>query len=189
MMIPPKLQHGDNLQNLFQKFNTVIDYLREIRLVAGHGIRINHLPAGTTIESTATASGGTPSAPPSGHPFDAKLINKGTEENPQYAARIYNSALPDSPYAGFVYAGDWDIQVSAQNVSVSTENGFFVVLAVTYDSTQSPPFSVSLSLVPYGSGGSLYPDEHTFRQIIAEGKIPDIASRITGDITITGRWI
>ena len=57
MMIPPKLRHGDNLANLFEKFNTVIDYLREIRLVAGNGIRINRLPAGTTIESTATATG------------------------------------------------------------------------------------------------------------------------------------
>ena len=61
MMIPPKLQHGDNLGNLFEKFNTVIDYLREIRLVAGNGIRINRMAAGTTIESTAAAA----SVPPS----------------------------------------------------------------------------------------------------------------------------
>lgn len=57
MRIPDKLKHGDNLGNLFEKFNSVIDYLREIRLVAGNGIRINRLAAGTTIESTATASG------------------------------------------------------------------------------------------------------------------------------------
>ena len=64
-MLPNKLQHGDNLANLFEKFNTVIDYLREIRLVAGNGIRINRLPAGTTIESTAAASGSPPSPPES----------------------------------------------------------------------------------------------------------------------------
>ena len=58
MMIPPKLRHNDNLGNLFEKFNAVIDYLREIRLIAGNGIRLNRLPAGTTIESTATAEGG-----------------------------------------------------------------------------------------------------------------------------------
>ena len=96
MMIPPKLTHGDNLANLFEKFNRVIDYLHEIRLVAGNGIRLNRLSAGTTIESTATASGGTSSAPPPGHPFDARIINKGTGENPDYYVRIYDSTLPDS---------------------------------------------------------------------------------------------
>lgn len=58
MLLPPKLTHGDNLANLFEKFNAIIDYLRESRLVAGNGIRINRMTAGTTIESTATTTGG-----------------------------------------------------------------------------------------------------------------------------------
>ena len=187
MMIPPKLRHGDNLSNLFEKFNTVIDYLREIRLVAGNGIRINRRPAGTTIESTATATGGTPAAPPQGHPFDAELINKGTEGNPNYYVRIFNSALPDSPYAGIVYFGDWDIYVNAAELAVNTQNGFFVALTVTYTETGSPPFQSEFSLVPYGS--SLTPSETQFITYVAEGKLPDVASRQKTDISIERRWV
>lgn len=64
-MLPNKLQHGDSTARLFDLWNQLIDYLREIRLVAGNGIRINRLPAGTTIESTATAAAGAVSVPDS----------------------------------------------------------------------------------------------------------------------------
>lgn len=189
-MIPMKLNHGDNLANLFQKYNEVIDYLRQTRLVAGPGMRINKLASGITIESTATAAGGSPAAPPQGHPFDAELINKGTGDSPNYYVRIYNSELPDSPYAGIVAVGDWEIEVPAAELAVNTQNGFFVVLSVVYDNTQNPPFPVSLAVVPYGGGGGgVLPDEYTFRSVIAEGKTPDVASRMTGDITVSGRYI
>ena len=56
-MLPNKLQHGDSIARLFDLWNQLIDYLQATRLVAGHGIRINKHPAGTTIESTATATG------------------------------------------------------------------------------------------------------------------------------------
>lgn len=62
-MFPNKLQHDDTLASLLQKYNEMVDYLREIRLVPGSGIRINKHSAGTTIESTATATGGV-SIPP-----------------------------------------------------------------------------------------------------------------------------
>lgn len=94
MRIPPKLRHGDNLANLFEKFNTVIDYLREIRLVAGNGIRINRLPAGTTIESTATATGGTPSQPEKTY-WDFNIENIG---DGQWKISISSTAS----YAGYV---------------------------------------------------------------------------------------
>lgn len=187
MMIPPKLTHGDNLANLFEKFNTVIDYLREIRLVAGNGIRINRLPAGTTIESTATATGGTPAAPPQGHPFDAALINKGTEESPDYYVKIYNSALPDSPYAGIVYVGDWDIYVGAAEIQVTTQNGFFVDLTVTYTGSGSPPFTSGFSLRQYGFQPTQ--SETQFSTYVAQGKLPAVASRQQTDISIERRWV
>ena len=114
-MFPPKLTHGDNLANLFQKFNTVIDYLREIRLVAGNGIRINRLPAGTTIESTATATGGSPQAPAEYvdlGPFDMKAVNTGTEENPVWKIRVYNSKdETDSGIAGLLIIGQRQLPV------------------------------------------------------------------------------
>ncbi|MBQ7694556.1 MAG: hypothetical protein IJI85_10295 [Clostridia bacterium] len=65
-MNPPlKLRHGDTLATLYDKFNAVIDYLARTRIVAGSGIRVSQLPAGQTIESTATA-GGSAAAPAGG---------------------------------------------------------------------------------------------------------------------------
>lgn len=186
MIIPPKLTHGDNLASLFEKFNRVIDYLREIRLVAGNGIRISRQPAGTTIESTATASGGTPATPPQGHAFDAELINKGTEENPDYYVRIYNSSLPDSPYAGVVVVYEWDMPIPVTELKVTTQDGFFVVLDITYVKNGDPPFSFQFSLLPYGSGSDV--GYLTARKYIAQGKIPDVSSLMSGDYYIDGRW-
>ena len=186
-MLPNKLNRGDSLVRLFDLWNQLIDYLHETRLVAGHGIRINRLPAGTTIESTATATGGTPAAPPQGHPFDAKLINKGTEENPQYYVQIYNSALPDSPYAGIVYVGYTTLKIPAAEIEISTQNGFFIDLSVSYTGSESNPFTNSFNLRQYGS--DIPSSNTTYVAVVAEGKLPDIASRITADITVTGRWI
>ena len=123
-----------------------------------------------------------------GHPFDAMIVNAGTEDHPVWKVRIYNSALPDSPYAGVVYVGDWDISVPVESLSVTTDGGFFVVLAVTYDSTQNPPFPVSLSVVPYGNS-TTSSSADTFRKVIAEGKLPEIASRGIGDVSVNGRYI
>ena len=186
-MIPQKLTHGDNLGNLFEKFNRVIDYLREIRLVAGNGIRINRRPAGTMIESTATGSGGAPSAVGSGHPFDAEIINKGTEESPLYYVKIFNSGFPDSPYAGIVYVGDWAVSIESAEVPVTTADGFFVDLNVTYTGTGTIPFTSGFSLREYGTQpeGS----ETEFATTIAEGKLPNVASRQMTDISIERRWV
>ncbi|MBE6373962.1 MAG: hypothetical protein E7055_18065 [Lentisphaerae bacterium] len=187
-MLPSKLTHGDNLANLFDKYNRLVDYLRETRLVAGPGIRINRLPAGTTIESTAAASGGTPSAPTEGHPFDATIINKGTEENPDYYAKIYNSSLPDSPYAGIVYVGDWELEVPVTELAVNTENGFWVYLTVSYIEESTPPFSTAFHIMTYGSDYP-YGDDKTYVTFVAEGKLPNIASRTDSDISVYGRYI
>lgn len=185
-MLPSKLNHGDSLARLFDRWNQLVDYLHEIRLVAGNGIRINRLPAGTTIESTATATAAA-AAPPKkdGHPFDAEMINKGTEENPRYYVRIYNSALPDSPYAGVLTVYEWDMSVPVTEIEVTTQNGFFIVLDITYEEGK-PPFSIQFSLSPHGSGSEV--GYLTAREYIAEGKIPNVESRISGDIYVYGRW-
>ena len=186
MRLPPKLTHGDNLANLFEKFNTVIDYLRETRLVPGPGIRINHIAAGISIESTATATGGSPATPPQGHPFDVQLINKGTEENPDYYVRIYDSSMPDSPYAGIIIIYDWSVYVPVTEVKVTTQDRFYVVLDITYTGSGDPPFSIPFSLLPYGSGSDV--GYLTQREYIAQGKIPNVASRMSGNIVVNNRW-
>ena len=98
MMIPPKLTHGDNLANLFEKFNRVIDYLREIRLVAGNGIRINRLPAGTIIESTATANDKTASAL---NVYQGEFLCKIETINEDKYVTCYDGNNPDSRWAGY----------------------------------------------------------------------------------------
>lgn len=183
MILPPKLTHGDNQGNLFEKFNSVIDYLREIRPVAGNGVRISRLPAGMKIESTATGTGGGVSAGEAGHPFDAQIINKGTSENPQYYVKIYNSAMPDSPYAGIVEVYEWSSPVPVTELRVTTQDNFFIVLDVTYVQGGNPPYSIVMSLNPSWDVGYL-----TARTYIAGGKLPSVTSRVSGDIYITGRW-
>ena len=190
-MFPNKIQHGDNLANLFEKFNTVIDYLREIRLVAGNGIRINRLPAGTTIESTATATGGTPttSAAKEVHPFDAQIINKGTEENPQYYVRIFNSGFPDYPYAGWLYVGQYEFEIPATELAITTENVFFVWIIVAYDSTNNPPFDISLRLYPWGSSPPEYSSDTAWCETIAQGQLPvTLQTFYDSYIEVRGRW-
>ena len=187
-MFPTKLQKGESYGVLLERYNQLVDYLRETRLVSGSGIRINKRAAGITIESTATASGGTPSAPPPGHPFDAEIINKGTEANPQYYARIYNSALPDSPNAGIVYAGLETINVAAAEISVSTQGRFYIDLIVSYDYESSPQYSVRFELRNSGAPSPVS-NGSSWMQVVAEGQLTEIASRLTGDLEITGRWI
>ena len=181
-MLPNKLQHGDSTARLFDLWNQLIDYLREIRLVAGNGIRINRLPAGTTIESTATAAGGGMSAPAdtSSHPFDVEFTGSG----PEYSARIVNSALPDSPYAGTVYIGSYIYAVPVSTVTVGSDRKY-IDIVVTYNAENNPVYTVQLQT----RSGTVTDPLTTFRQCIAEVKYPDIDSRTTDDIHITDRWV
>jgi len=185
-MIPNKLQHGDSTARLFDLWNQLIDYLLETRLVAGSGISINKHPAGTTIESTATATGGGQSAP-AAHPFDAEIINKGTEENPQYYVRIYNSALPDSPYAGNVIVNDWSISVPVTELKITSEGNYWIRMTVDYTQGSNPPYTVTLALIPYGS----YPPigYTTWQHQIGSGNAESVTSNVTGNIEVTGRWV
>ena len=185
MMIPPKLQHGDNLANLFEKFNTVIDYLREIRLVAGNGIRINRLPAGTTIESTATAAGGTPAGP------------AGDEYNGYF--KIVN--VSDSEHKIMVVDGNtWDPGTQTSGPSICRINGtafpvnawtsqaitgrFYVVLQYHADGTNE---SVKIRLFQ-----AIPPDHMTikFHQIgevyVQDGMLKIIQRHTSGTILLTG---
>ena len=186
MRLPPKLTHGDNLANLFEKYNELIDYLRENRLAAGPGVRINHIAAGISIESTATATGGSPAAPAANnHPFDVRIINNGTEASPSYYARIYNSALPDSPYAGVVEIASRNISVPVAEVQITTDNYFYVDIVITYN-PNTTQFSISFQVRSY----SVTPQDGatTYRKTIAMGKVPDIDAWQTTDIEVTGRW-
>lgn len=188
-LLPNKLQHGDTLASLFEKFNAVIDYLREIRLVAGTGIRLNQLANGTTIESTATSSGGGASAlSDTSHPFDVELIKGGTQESPEYSVRVFNSSLPESPYAGIVYIGDWENSVPVSVLAVNTDKYFNVDLVITYVQGNSPPFSCSFVI---STSGTVQDNYNTYRKTIGGGTIAGgiSAFKPVGNFDVSGRWI
>ena len=129
-MLPNKLQHGDTLASLLQKYNEMVDYLRETRLVAGPGMRINRHPSGTTIESTATASGGTPPIPLEGHPFDLQIINDGTDNSPAWKVKVFDSLYNDGR-AGTVFIGTNVIYPMEQILAVPDKISY-VYLRIQY---------------------------------------------------------
>ena len=50
-MIPPRLRRGDPIGKLVDHWNMLIDHLNEIRIVAGSGISVTKMPAGTVIKA------------------------------------------------------------------------------------------------------------------------------------------
>ena len=196
MMIPPKLTHGDNLANLFEKFNTVIDYLREIRLVAGPGIRINRLPAGTTIESTASAAAGIPAVPEAvptvqPGPFAVEIYDASQDEeeaDPDLRIRLYNSAT-GSGYAGLVTIGsfrtyiqnqEWELQEGLVYLDVTWDQETEQYL-ITFDLAEDLPenndpmqYLLRIAEIQYDEEN----DEYTVAQL-----------RPCSDIEVLGRWV
>lgn len=129
-MFPNKLQHGDTLASLLQKYNEMVDYLREIRLVAGSGIRINRLATGTTIESTATATRGGVSQP-SGYSgmFTLQLQSDEVEE---YVS-VIDGMEPDGNYCGTVGYGGESYQVQTFETAVLPGDYWYFYLVKTED--------------------------------------------------------
>ena len=190
-MLPNKLQHGDSFARLFDLWNQLIDYLRETRLVAGNGIRINRLSAGTTIESTATAGGAASSLPPEDkpHPFDVAIINKGTEENPDYYARVYDSSFPDSQTAGLVFVGQYDLTVPVTELKFTTSGYYYIWLVIKYDDTLSPPFDLSLNLYPDGTRPPEAGSDTAWTGAIARVLPPmTVSTYYLNNISVSGRW-
>ncbi len=189
-MLPNKLTHGEKLADLFRKYNEMVDYLHETRLVAGPGMRINRRPAGITIESTA--AGGASQAALSEekpHQFDVEIINKGTEKNPDYYARVYNSELQNAQTAGWVYVGQYGFRVPTTELKIPSSAYYFVWLVVKYDSTLSPPFAVSLGLYQDGIRPPEDGSDTAWCRTIAEVQQPSSVSTFySSHIEVTGRW-
>ena len=122
------------------------------------------------------------------HPFDVQIINTGTEESPSYAVKVYNSALPDSDYAGIVYIGTSTYSVPVDELALAgeAEESFWVDLVVTYDAATSPVYTIEFEI----RTDEDYEDEdNVFRQTIAMGGVPEIASMQSENIRITDRWV
>ena len=57
MNVPSPLPSGEPAKRGWEKVREILQYLRSIRLVAGHGIRLQHYHAGIVIESTGNGTG------------------------------------------------------------------------------------------------------------------------------------
>ena len=122
------------------------------------------------------------------HPFDVELVTGGTEEEPTYSVKVYNSALPNSPYAGIVYIGTATYSVPVDELNIEVEEGdeFFVDLVVTYDAETDPVYTLEFEA---RTDIDIEDDDNVFRQTIAEGILPEISSMQNGNIRITDRWV
>ena len=122
------------------------------------------------------------------HPFDVELLTGGTEEEPTYSVKVYNSALPDSNYAGIVYIGTGTYSVPVDELEIEAETGdeFFVDLVVTYDAENSPVYALEFEI---RTDADYEDEDNVFRQTIAEGTFPEIASMQSDNIRITDRWV
>lgn len=130
-----------------------------------------------------TAPAGSP------HPFDVELVNSGTDENPAYSVRVYDSTAPDSDYAGIVYLGRSTFSVPAAAVlPPDTPVYFYIYLLIQYDPEADPADRYSFSFVTSGDA-AIQDGNQTARIAIAYGKLPDIKSRQSDDIHITDRWV
>lgn len=191
-MLPNKLQHGEKLDDLFRKYNEMVDYLRETRLVPGPGMRINRLPSGITIESTAKPGGGLPSAPPKGHPFDLQIINDGTEESPVWKVKILDSLFNDGR-AGIIFIGTTVVYPLEQILSIpSGPSSSYVYLRVQYvnDPQSYSPYVTDFVIF---TGSNPYSDDLFYLREIGmitwQNGVPNAVARLDQDIEIIERWI
>ena len=197
-MLPNKLTHGEKLADLFRKYNERVDYLRETRLVAGPGMRINRLPAGITIESTATsvatsAGSGTSAVPASvSGPFDVETVNTGTEENPEWEIRVCNSNdRTDSGIAGLLIIGNSQFEVAEDELD-PPEGYSYVYLDVTYDLEEEEYFhelkiTENHRLPQAGEREYIEVIAIIYHKVDTEPKITLL--RPLENITVTGRWV
>ncbi len=94
-MIPRRLNKGEKFGSLLFLWNQLIDHLHSIRLVAGKGIKISKLPAGTVIEAL-----------PISHTGSSNVVNA-----PAGGSFVVSSTIDDN--------GTVQLNVSAGFVSVN----------------------------------------------------------------------
>lgn len=186
-MLPRKLLKGDKFAVLYDLWNQLIDHLHETRPVAGTGIRIQRLPAGTVI-SAAGSSGrggsGIAAADDEG-PFAVTIENP--DEN-SWMVKLHNTAS-ESGIAGMLTIGSRRMQISDQEWE--PKNGV-VILDITYDD-ETEDYTVTFSLEEQLPETK---DEKRYILRIAEISYNSDTESWTaaqihpvGDIEVLGRWV
>lgn len=190
-MLPQKLRKGDKMASIFDRWNQLIDYLHEIRMVSGAGIRLSKMPSGTVISAMATATGGGRSVVDDDvrGPFAVTIENKGSDETPEWMVKLHNSANAASTVAGMVTIGSFR---TLYGVQIWEAKDGVVYLDVTYDE-ETEGYTVLFALedeLPRTA------DEQRYVLRIADiaydsdtDRYTATLSRPVGDIEVLGRWV
>lgn len=191
-MLPRKLLKGDKFAVLYDLWNQLIDHLQSSRPVAGTGIRIQRLPAGTVF-STARSSGksGSSMTVDDGDegPFAVTIEDLNENGNqPNWTVRLHNSAS-ESGVAGMLTIGSRRMQISDQEWQPKTG---VVILDITYDD-EAEDYIATFSLEEQLPETK---DEKRYILRIAEisydGDTESWSAaqmHPVGDIEVAGRWV
>ena len=190
-MLPRKLIRGDKFVVLYDLWNELIDHLQSIRPVAGAGITLQRLSAGTVISTVRTSgkSAAGVSAGADDGPFAVTIenVNEGGDQT-DWRVKLHNSAS-ESGVAGMVTIGSRRMQIKDQ---VWVPKNGVVILDIVYDG-DTEEYDVLFSLedeIPETT------DEKRYILRIAEISYDENSEtwsaaqiRPVGDIEVTGRWV
>lgn len=190
-MIPPRLRRGDPVGKLVDHWNMLIDHLNEIRLVAGYGISINKMAAGTIIKvlhnrgnsgQSSIISGGT-------GPFAVDILNTGNEENPALKAVLHNSSSAESKTAGLLTIGSYRESVPKQEFDPVSGTLFLDVVFDDKTEKYTCKFALQAKL-PDTSDQKRYIYRIAEIQYNSETqKYVAVQIHPYGDIEVSGRWV
>ena len=190
-MLPRKLLRGDKFVVLYDLWNELIDHLQSMRPVAGNGITLQRLSAGTVISTVRTSgkSASGASAESDEGPFAVTIenVNEGGDQ-PEWRVKLHNTAS-ESGVAGMVTIGSRRMQIEDQ---VWEPKPGVVILDIVYDD-DTEEYDVLFSLedeLPETT------DEKRYILRIAEISYDEDTEtwsaaqiRPVGDIEVTGRWV
>ncbi len=190
-MLPRKLLKGDKFAVLYDLWNQLIDHLQGIRPVAGTGIRIQRLPAGTVISAARSSGKGGSGVTVEGDegPFAVTIedLNENSDQ-PHWTVRLHNTAS-DSGIAGMLTIGSRRMQISNQEW---TPKAGVVILDITYDDA-AEDYTATFSLeekLPETKDEKRYIlriAEITYDKDTESWSAAQILP--VGDIEVTGRWV
>lgn len=190
-MLPRKLLRGDKFVVLYDLWNELIDHLQSMRPVAGNGITLQRLSAGTVISTMRTSgkSAAGVSTESDEGPFAVTIenVNEGGGQ-PEWRVKLHNTAS-ESGVAGMVTIGSRRMQIEDQ---VWEPKPGVVILDIVYDD-DTEEYDVLFSLedeLPETT------DEKRYILRIAEISYDEDTEtwsaaqiRPVGDIEVTGRWV
>lgn len=190
-MLPRKLLRGDKFVVLYDLWNELIDHLQSMRPVAGNGITLQRLSAGTVISTVRTSgkSAAGVSTESDEGPFAVTIenVNEGGDQ-PEWRVKLHNTAS-ESGVAGMVTIGSRRMQIEDQ---VWEPKPGVVILDIVYDD-DTEEYDVLFSLedeLPETT------DEKRYILRIAEISYDEDTEtwsaaqiRPVGDIEVTGRWV